>query len=77
MSLIQKLLKQFVLLHCNIVNNDYKQDSFGQLLDTSSKKCLFLKTFDSEHSYIEVCFTEQNFKPLEIEDKVIITLVTN
>ena len=74
--------------HCNIVNKDYQQDSrvsytfvpnksFGQLLDISPKNFIFLKTFDSEFSYIEVWFTDQNSKPLEIEDKINITLVTN
>ena len=54
-----------VLVHCNIVNNDYQQDSrvlytslsdktFGQLLDISLKYFIFLKHFESEFSYIEV-----------------------
>ena len=30
---------------------------------------IFLKTFDSEFSYIEVWFTDKNSKPLETEDK--------
>ena len=73
-----------VLIHFNIVNNDYQQDSrvlytafghihihihhksFGQLLDISPKNFIFLKTFNSEFSYIEVWFTDQNSKPLEI-----------
>ena len=38
---------------------------------------MFLKTFNSEFSYIEVWFTDQNPKPLEIKDKIIITLVIN
>ena len=70
-----------VLVHCNIVNNDYQQDSrvlytfvpnksFGQLVDISPKNALFLKTFNSEFSYIKVWFTDQNPKPLEIEDKI-------
>ena len=50
---------------------------FGQLLDHSREKVIFLKTFDSEFSYIEVWFTDQNSKPLEIEDKINITLVIN
>ena len=37
----------------------------------------FLKAFDSEFSYIEVWFTDQNSNPLEIEDKINITLVIN
>ena len=73
-------ITEVILVHCNIVNNDYQQDSrffytflpnksFGQLLDISPKYFIFLKTFNSELSYIELRFTDQNFKPLEIEDK--------
>ena len=52
-------ISEVVLIHCNIVNNDYQQDSrvlytfvpkksFGQLLDISPKKFIFLKIFNSE-----------------------------
>ena len=49
-----------VLVHCNIVNNDYQEPcihlflkkSFGQLLDISPKNFISLKTFDSEYQYI-------------------------
>ena len=51
--------------------------SFGQLLNISTENFIFLKTFDSEFSYIEVCFTDENFNPIEIEDKIKITLVIN
>ena len=78
-------ITELVLIHCNIVNNDYKQNlrvlhtfvsnkSFGQLLDISPKKIIFLKTFDSELPYIEVWFTNQNFKS---KDKVNINLIIN
>ena len=81
-------ITEVVLIHCNIVNNDYQQDSrvlytfvpnksFGQLLNISPKNVIFLKTFNSEFSYIEVWFTDQNSKPLQIEDKINITLVIN
>ena len=49
--------------------------SFGQLLDISPKNVIFLKTFYLEFSYIEVWFTDQNSKPLEIEDKLKITFI--
>ena len=73
-------ITELVLVHCNIVNNDHQQDSrvsftfvpnklFGQLLDNSPKNSIFLKTFNSEFSCIEVWFTDQNCKPLETEDK--------
>ena len=76
------------MVNSNIANNNYQQDSrvlykvvpnksFGQVLDISSKCFIFLKTFDSEFSYIELWFTDQNSKSLEIEDKVNITLVIN
>ena len=77
-----------VLIYWNITNNDYQKDSkvlytfapnkwFGQLFDTSPKVFVFLKTFNLEFSYIEVWFTDQNSKPLEIEHKTNITLVIN
>ena len=76
------------IVHFNIVTNDYQQDSrilytfiptesFGKLLDISPKNLIFLKTFDSESSFIEVWFTTQKSKPLEIKDKINITLVVN
>ena len=79
---------EVLLVHCNIVNNDYEQDlrvlytfisnkSFGQLLDVSPKNLTFFKTFNSEFSYIEVWFTDQNSKPVEIKDKININLVIN
>ena len=75
-------ITEVVLTHCNIVNNTYQQNpkvsyafvpnsSFGQLLDISPE------TFDSEFLYIGVWFTDQNYNPLEIEDKINITLVIN
>ena len=68
---------EVVLIHFNIVNNNYQQDwrvmyifvpneSFGQLLDFSSKNFKFLKTFNSKFSHVEVWFTDQNFKQQEI-----------
>ena len=81
-------INEVVLGHCNIVNNDYQQDSrvsymfvpnksFDQLLDFSGKNYIFLKTLNSEFSYIEVWFTDQNSKPLEREDRINITLAIN
>ena len=81
-------ISEVVLIHCNIFNNDYQQDSrvmyifvpnkaFGQLLDISPKNFIFLKTLVSEFSNLEVWFTDQISKPLEIEDRINITLVIN
>ena len=77
-----------VLVHCNIVNDDYQQDlrvlytfvpnkSFGQLLDISPTNFILLKNFYSGSLNIEVWFMAQTSKSLEIEDKVNITLVIN
>ena len=51
--------------------------SVAQLLEDSHKNFVSLKMFNLEFSYIEVWFTDQNSKPLEIEDKINITLVIN
>ena len=74
------------LVHCNIVNNNYQQDSksfacivsnklFGILLENSPKNHIFLRTFNSEFQTIEVWLKDQNSKPLEIEDRINLTLV--
>ena len=79
---------EVVLIQWNIVNNVYQQNSrvlytfvpnklFDQLLDISPKSFIFLKIFNSECFYIKVWFTDQNSKPLEIEDTIEITLVIN
>ena len=35
-----------------------------------------LKTTNAEFSFIKICFTDHNNRPLEIEDNVNITLIT-
>ena len=81
-------ITEVVLIHCNVVNNSYQQNSrvlytfvsnksFNQLSDISPENFIFLKIFDLEFLYIEVSFTYQNSNPLEIEDKVNITLGIN
>ena len=45
------------------------------LLEISPTNHIFLKTFNSEFQDIEVWFTDQNSQPLEIEDKINLTLV--
>ena len=77
---------ELVLVHCNLVNNDYQQDSrilftfvpnksFGSLLEISPKNHVFLKTFNSEFQKVKMWFTDQTNKPLELEDKINITLI--
>ena len=79
-------ITEVILVHCNIVNNDYQQDSgvlytfvpnkpFGSLLEISPASHIFLKTFNSKYSEIDVWFTDQNSKPLEIEGRINLTMV--
>ena len=76
---------EVVLVHCNLVNNNYQQASkvlftfvsykqFGQLITITPHSLTMLKTTNAEFSFIEIWFTDQNNGPLEIEDKVNITL---
>ena len=79
-------ITEIVLVHCNMVNNDYQQDSrvlytfvpnktFTSLLEISPTNHVFLKTFNSEYNEIKVWFTDQNSQTLEIEDRINLTLV--
>ena len=75
---------EVVLIDCNIFNNNYQQDSIVLYIFVSKNSLVykyryftFLKTFNSEFSYIEVWFPHQNSEPLEIEDKITIALVIN
>ena len=75
---------EVVLVHCNIDNNDYQQDSrvlytifpskfLGWLLNISPKS--FIKSFDSKFSHTEECFPKESSNHLEIQDKINISLV--
>ena len=77
---------EVVLVDCNLVNNNYQQapkvlftfvanKQFGQLITTTSHSLTMLKTTDAEFSFIEIWCTDQNNRPLEIEDNVNITLI--
>ena len=68
-------ITEVVLVHCNIVNNDYQQDSrvlytfvpnksFASLLEISPTNHIFLKTFNFEYDEIKVWFMDQNSQPL-------------
>ena len=62
-------ITEAVPVYCNIVNNDYQQDSrvlytfvpnksFGTLLESSPTNHIFLKTFNSEFQAIKLWFTK-------------------
>ena len=65
---------EVVLVHCNLVNNDYQQNS-RILLEISPPNHVFLKTFNSEFQEVKIWFTDQTSKPLEVEDKINVTLI--
>ena len=79
-------ITEVLLVHCNVVNNDYQRDSrvlytfvpikpFASLLGISPTNHIFLKTFNSEYDKIKVWFTDQNSQSLEIEDRINLTIV--
>ena len=86
-ELIPKLESvDLVLVHCNLVNNSYQQASkvllifvpnkkYGQLITVSPEILIMLKTVNTEFSFIEIWFTDQDNRPLEIEDSVNISLI--
>ena len=66
---------EVVLVHCNLVNNNYRQASkvlftfvpnkqFGQLINISPHSLTMLNTTNTELSSIEVWFTDQSCKTL-------------
>ena len=66
--------KCYLLIKVEFISNK----SFGQLSDILLKNYLiFLWTFDSDISDIKVWFTDQNFKPLDVEDRINISVVIN
>ena len=77
---------EVVLVHCNLVNNDYQENSrilytfvpsqtFASLLEISPPNHVFLKTFNSEFQEIKIWFTDQTSNPFEVEDKINVTLI--
>ena len=77
---------EVVLVHCNLVNNNYQQASkvlltfvpdelFGQLIDISPHSQRMLNTTNTEFSSIEGWFTDQNGKYLGLENNVNMTLI--
>ena len=75
-----------VLVHCSLVKNDYKHTSkvlfsfvsnkqFGQLINISPHSLTMMNTVNTEFSFVELWFTDQTSKALEIEDNVNLTLI--
>ena len=77
-----------VLVQCNLLDNHYQQKfealytftpnkSYAYLLNIEPSNLVFLKTYNTEFDEIIIQFTDENGGPLEIEDKVNLTLLIN
>ena len=77
---------EVVLVHCNLVKNDYQHASkvlfsfvpnkqFGQLLNISPHIFTMMNSVNTEFSSVEVRFTDQSSKALEIGNNVNLTLI--
>ena len=73
-------------MHCNLVNKSLQQASkvlftfvpnkqFRQLITISPHLLTMLKTTNEEFQSVQLWFTDQNNRPLEIEDSVNVTLI--
>ena len=65
---------EVVLMHCNLVNNSYQQESkvlltfgpnkqFGQLITISHHSLIMLETTNAEFQSIQLWFTDENNGP--------------
>ena len=70
---------EVVLVHCKLVKNDYQHSSkvlfsfvpnkqFGQLINISPNTLTMMNAVNTEFGFVEVWFTNQASKALEIED---------
>ena len=77
---------EVVLVHCNLVKNDYQHTSkvlftfvpnkeFGQLINISPHSLMMMNRVNTKFSSVEVWFTDQVSKALEIEDNVNLTII--
>ena len=77
---------EVVLVPCNLVKSNYLLASnvlftfvpnkqFGQLITITPHSLTMLKTTIAEFSFIKIWFTDENNRPLEIEDNVNITFI--
>ena len=66
---------EVVLVHCNLVKNDYQHSSKvlfsfvpnkqpGQLINIEQQSLIMMNTVNTEFSYVELWFTNQNCKAL-------------
>ena len=79
---------EVVLVQCNLINIQHQQKSellyistpnksYAYLLNVEPSRSVFLKIHNAEFDGIIITFTDQNSRPLEIEEKVNLTLLIN
>ena len=77
---------EVVLVHCNLVKNDdqhwskilftfVRNKQFGQLIKISPHSLMMMNTVNTEFSSVEVWFTGQASKALEVEDNDNLTII--
>ena len=77
---------EVAIIHCNLVKNEYQHTSkvlftfvpnrkFGQLINICLHDFKIMNTVKTKFSSVEVWFTDQASKALEIEDNVNLTLI--
>ena len=79
---------EVVLVHSNLVDNEYQQksevlyncmpnESYTYLLNVEPSNLVFLKAYNTEFDEIIITFLYQNGRLLKTEDKVNFTLFVN
>ena len=79
---------EVALVQCSLVDNQYQQKfeelytftpnkSYAYFLSVELSNLVFLKTYNTEFYEAIITFTDQNGRPLKIEDKVNLTLLIN
>ena len=76
------------LVQCNLVDNQYQQTSevlytfnpnksYAYLFNVEPSNLVYFKTNNTKFDEIIITFSDQNGRPMEIEDKVNLTLLIN
>ena len=84
----EEIVQSLFLVKCNLVDNQYQQKSevlytftpnksYAYLLNVEPRNIVLWKTYSMEFYEIVIIFTDQNGRPLEIEDKGNLILLFN
>ena len=79
---------EVVLVHCNLVDKQYQQKSevlytfmsnkaHAYLLNVETSNLVFFAFYNTKFNYIAITFAVQNGRPLAVEDRVNLTLLSN